>query len=356
MSKSSKWLVAALFVLTVTSLSGIALLVAHRADPRDRDDARQTASSQAPAQPANGVVNLDLQVQQREGVRVEPAKPMMMRSQLEGFALVLGVTDLVNARNSYFAAARTNLQRDRSSLNAAQIDYQRVKKLYDENQNMSLKATQDAETAYRNAEAQLNTDRQDAQLQLDVVRQRWGSTVTRWVENDAPVLESVLQERDRLIQVSLPPGEVVDPPGALTIALPRHRFLQARFVSALPQMSAQVQSPNFLYLARGSEGLAVGANLVAQVPVGQLSRGTLVPESAVVWWQGEAWVYEQTSSGVFARRSVPTNVPVDDGYFVPKGALPPGSKLVITGTSALLSQELLVHSQGEEGGSDEDED
>lgn len=353
MSKSSKWLIATLLILTATSLAGMALMAAHRADPQDQDDARQTTPPQAPAQTANGIVNLDLQMQQREGIRVEPVKPMTMRSQVDGFALVLGVSDLVNARNSYFAAARTNLQRDRANLNAAQIDYQRVKKLYNENRNMSLKATQDAETAYRDAEAQLNTDRQDAQLQLDIERQRWGNTVTGWIENDAPVLESVLQQRDRLVQVTLPPGEVADPPVALSIQLPRHRFVQARFVSALPQVSVQVQSPNFLYLAPEREGLAVGANLVAHVPVGQLSRGTLVPESAVVWWQGEAWVYEQTTSGVFARRPVPTNDPVDGGYVVPKSTLPPGSKLVITGASALLSQELLVHSQGEEGGSDD---
>jgi hypothetical protein len=278
-----------------------------------------------------------------------------MRAQLEGFAVALGVTDLVNARNSYFAAARTNLQRDRANLNAAQIEYERVKKLYDENQDMSLKATQDAETAYRAAQAQLDTDRQDAQLQLDVVRQRWGNTVTEWIENDSPALESVLQQRYRFVQVTLPPGEPAGPPATLSIELPRHRFVQARFVSALPQVSAQIQGPNFLYLAPASEGLAVGANIVALIPVGRLSGGTLIPESAVVLWQGDSWVYEQTSSGAFARRPVPTNNPVDGGYFVPESAIPAGSKLATTGASALLSRELLVHSQADEGDSDDDD-
>ncbi|MGH9564022.1 MAG: hypothetical protein ACRD3S_21425, partial [Terracidiphilus sp.] len=315
----------------------------------------QTTASQAPTQAANGVVNLDLQAQRSDGIRVDPAKPMRTRTQLEGFASVLGVTDLVNARNSYFAAARTNLQRDRANLDAARIQYQRVKKLYDEDQNMSLKAAQDAETSYRNAQAQLNTDLQDARLQLDVVRQRWGNTLTKWVENDAPILESVLQQRNSFVQVTFPPGEIANPPAAVSLELPRHRFVPARFVSALPQVNAQIQSPNFLYIASEREGLAVGANVVALVPVGRLSRGTLVPESAVVWWQGEPWVYEQTASGAFARRSVPTNDPVDGGYFVPESAIPPGSKIVTTGASALLSQELLVHSQGDEGDSDDDD-
>jgi hypothetical protein len=350
MNKSSKWLIAALLVLTASSMAGMALMAAHRADPQAQDEDRQTAPAAA-----HGVVDLDRQAQRREGVRVDAVKPMTMRMQLEGFAVVLGVTDLVNARHSYLAASRTNLQRDRANLNAARIEYERVKKLYDENQNMSLKAAQDAETAYRDAQSRLNTDLQDARLQLDVVRQRWGNTVTTWVESDAPVLESVLQQRDRLVQVMLPPGEVAGPPPALSIELPGRRLVRARFVSALPQMSTLIQSPNFLYLAPERESLAVGANAVALVPAGPLSRGSLVPESAVVWWEGEAWVYDQTSSDTFARRLVPTNDPVDAGYFVPESAIPPASKLVTTGASALLSQELLVHSQGDEGDSDDDD-
>ena len=353
MSKSSKWLIAAIFVLIATSMAGLALTSAHRVDPQDRDD-RQTAPSQAPAQTANGVVNLDLQAQSREGIRATAVKPLTTRAQVEGFAVVLGVTDLVNARNGYFAAARTNLQRDRANSDAARIEYERVKKLYDENQNMSLKATQDAETAYRIAQAQLNTDRQDAQLQLDVVRQRWGNTVTAWVESDAAVLESVLQQRDRLVQVTFPAGQVGHPPAAVSLELPSHQFARARFVSALPQVSSQIQSPNFLYLAPQRDDLGIDANLTALAPVGGLFRGSLIPESAVVWWQGEVWVYEQTSAASFARRAVPANDPVSGGYSVPDSVIRPGAKLVTTGASALLSQELLVHSQGDEGDSDDD--
>lgn len=354
MNRSSKWLITAILLLFASSIAGVALMASHRANRQDQDD-RPAALSQEPAQTASGIVNLNVQTQTREGIRILAVKPMTMRGQAEAFAVVLSVTDLVNARNSYFAAARTNLQRDRANLDAARTEYERVKKLYDENQNMSLKATQDAETAYRIAQAQLDTDRQDAQLQLDVVRQRWGDIVTHWVESDSAVLESVLQQRDRLIQVTLPPGRVGDPPRVVSIELPLHRLVAARFVCALPQVSPQMQGLSFLYLAPQREDLGVGSNVIALVPIGRLSPGSLIPESAVVWWQGEAWVYEQTSSESFARRPVPTNDPVKGGYFVPETAVPPGSKLVTTGASVLLSQELLVHSQGEEGGSDEDD-
>lgn len=355
MNKSTKWLVAVLVALTIASITGMALMAAHRADPQDKDDSAPAASPQTTAPAANGTVSLDVQTQKREGIRVEAVKPITMRAQVQGFAVVLGVADLVNARNSYFAAAQTQLTRDRANLDAARIEYQRVKKLYDEDQNMSLKATQDAETAYRNAQARLSTDLQDGRLQLDVVRQRWGNTVTEWVENNSPVLESVLEQKDCLVQVTFPPGEVAGPPRTLSLELPGHHVAAARLVSALPQVSTQIQSPNFLYIAPESGGLAVGANLVALVPVGRVSRGSVVPESAIVWWQGQAWVYEQTAPGAFARRAVPVNNPVNGGYFVPVSAIPPGSRLVTTGASALLSQELLVHTQSDEGDSDDDD-
>lgn len=355
MNTFTKWLIAALIAITASSIVGIALMAARRAGPQDQDEDAQATATQAPAQEANGTIQLDTQTQRREGIRVDTVKPMTERTQVQGFAVVLGVADLVNARNNFIAAGQTKLQRDRANLDAARIEYERVKKLYDEDQNMSLKATQDAEAAYRDAQAQLAMDRQDARLQLDVVRQRWGSTVTGWMENDAAALESVLQQRDFFVQVTFPAGEVVEPPLSVTLELPDHEFEQARFVSALPQVSAQIQSATYLYVAPARNGLAVGANLTVLVPVGRRARGTLVPESAVVWWQGKAWAYEQTSSGAFARRAVPTNNPTNGGYFVPESAIPPGSKLVTTGASALLSQELLVHSQGDEGDSDDDD-
>lgn len=355
MNRSTKWLVAVLIALTIASITGMALMAAHHSDPQDKDDARAAASSQATAPAATGMVSVDPPTQRREGVRVEAVKPITMRAQVQGFAVVLGITDLVNARNTYFAASQTQLTRDRANLDAARIEYQRVKKLYDEDQNMSLKATQDADTAYRNAQARLTTDLQDARLQLDVVRQRWGNTVTGWIENNSPVLESVLDQKDCLVQVTFPPGEIAGPPRTLSLELPGHHVAEARFISSLPQVSTQIQSPNFLYLAPEREGLAVGANLPALVPVGRVARGSVVPESAIVWWQGEAWAYEQTSPGAFARRAVPVDNPVNGGYFVPASDVPPGSKLVTRGASALLSQELLVHTQSDEGDSDDDD-
>jgi hypothetical protein len=74
-------------------------------------------------------------------------------------------------------------------------------------------------------------------------------------------------------------------------------------------------------------------------------KGLIVPTPAVVWSEGKAWVYQQTATDRFARRAVPTDIPVKRGFFVTEG-FSPGDKLVVQGAQALLSEELLLHGQG----------
>lgn len=349
MKKSLKWLVAALIL--VAAALAIAVTINSVKHPGAVQAQKEAGSAPSSASEHNGLaaVSLDLQTQKREDIRVARLRQISMRTELSAVAVVLSVSDLATTRNSYVAAARTQLERDQAHLSVLRSQYQRVKQLYEENQNMSLKAMQDAETAYRDSEAQLATDKQNAGLQLDVVRQTWGNVVTDWIARNAPILESILQQRDFLMQVVFPPGQVATPPGTLSLHLPNGHIVAARFVSSFPQVNPQIQGINFLYLVSARPGLAVGMNLAVSVPVGPLLRGTVIPEDAVVWSQGTAWVYVQTSPHTFTRRMVPTSNPLPSGYFVSGNAFAPDAKIVISGAQALLSQEMILSGQGGAG-------
>jgi len=78
--------------------------------------------------------------------------------------------------------------------------------------------------------------------------------------------------------------------------------------------------------------------VTARLPVGGLVRGVLVPQRAVVRWQGNAWVYEELSPGHFVRREIPTDTMLANGVLV-SGSLSPGHRIVTTGAQALLSEE-----------------
>ena len=352
MIRSAKWSIGILVGSALLFVITVAFVAAKRPD-RDKDSAGAPRStSPVSQQNKETTITLDLQTQAREGIRVAPVKRTSMRTELHGTAVLLPVTDLANLRNAYFAA-RTKLQRDQVGLAVSRTQYQRVKTLYNQNQNMSLAAMQEAEAALRNNQGQVAADKQDAELPLDTIRQRWGTTVAHWVEANAPQLESIFDQAEFLAQVVYPPGEIAEAPAVLSIRSPGQHLTKARLVSSFPQVNPQIQGISFLYLLPARPGMAVGMNLAALVPVGQTQSGTIVPEDAVVWWQGAAWVYEQTSPTEFVRHAVPANDPVSEGYFVPGNTFSLGTKLVTIGASELLSKELLAHPLGEGGGAED---
>lgn len=347
MSKKMKYLASILIAMVAIAAIAVVFMAAQR--PDTDDDEEEAVKTPSHVQVLNGatVIRLDAAAQAREGIEVAAAAETSMRSELRGTAVLLPANELVTARDSYISA-RAKLQRDQDDLSLARSQAQRTQALYRENQNMSLQAMQSAQAAYRNAQAQEAADEQDASLQLDTVRQRWGAVVGNWIARGSPALEAVLAQRSFLAQVILPPGEAAAPPAQLSLTLPSNQPVPARFVSSLPRVSPQIQGISFLYLAGSRPGMAAGMNLSALIPVGHRLRGTAVPASAIVWWEGKPWAYEETSADVFTRREVPTDTPLRDGYFVPGSVFAPGARIVTAGAQALLSEEFRSHIQQED--------
>jgi len=347
MSRSVKWLVEILIVVTAISIAAAVFMAAERGDTDDADEERAVKMpSHVTMQNGRVIITLDPQTQAQEGIQVAPLRQASMRKELRGTAVLLSVADLANAQNSY-VAARTKLQRDQINLNVSRSQYERIKTLYDQDQNMSLKERQDSEATYRNNEAQVRADEQDAKLQLDTVRQRWGQAAN-WMATDSPVLQAILEQREFAAQVIFPPGEAAKPPTTLLLKTPANQSVQARYVSSIPQVNPQIQGISFLYVVPGRPGLAVGLNLTVLIPVGHPLKGVVVPQKAAVWWQGKAWAYEATSANTFTRREVPTDNPVASGYFVLDSSFPPGTKLVDAGVQALFSEEFRSQIQQED--------
>ena len=45
-------------------------------------------------------------------------------------------------------------------------------------------------------------------------------------------------------------------------------------------------------------------------------EGVAVPASAVVWWQGRAWIYQRTGASSFTRMTIATDLPAPDGGYI----------------------------------------
>lgn len=347
MSQRMKWLLSALLAVTAVSMIAVVFLAAHRSDSDADEEEAVKSPSHVVVENGCPVLRLSPDTQAREGIRVDPVQQQTRRAELRGMAVLLPAGELAGLRNSY-VAAQAKVARDQLQLKVSRSQYERTRTLYQQNQNTSLKAMEDAQAAYRTGQAEAQADEQEAELQLDAVRLRWGSELAGWVANNNALLAAVLQQRSYLAQVIFPPGEVAGPPARLSLSSPANHLVPARLMGPLPQVNPQIQGVSFLYLVGRRPGLALGMNLVAFVPVGPLLHGSVVPESAVVWWQGKAWAYQETSANTFTRREVPTQNPLPGGYFVPGSAFAPQTKLVTAGAQALLSEEFRGQIQEED--------
>lgn len=325
-------------------------------NPFDKDDeGRQAQAKKGPTQISteNGqtVLTLDSPTQNRLGLEVATLAVSVTRAQATCAAGVLVVQDLAASRNSYIAA-QTQVQKARVEADVARKEYARLKTLFEANQNISEKSLQSAEGTLEAKEADVRAGEQQLTLQESVARQEWGSVAAKWAVEGSPELQRILDQSEVLVQMTMPSDARYGVPKTISLEIPGGARAEANLLSDFPRVDPRIQGRSILYRAHARPGLSPGVNLLAHLSVGSAMRGLIVPTSAVVWSEGKAWVYQQTGTDRFTRRAVPTDIPVERGFFVAEG-FSPGDKLVVQGAQALLSEELLLHSQGG-GGADVD--
>jgi membrane fusion protein, multidrug efflux system len=338
--------VVAAALVTLTLLGGCQNRAAKK------DERHETQSKQGPAQITveNGqtFITLDAATQKRLGFTVATLASTVTRAQATFPAVVVSVQELATFRNTY-VAAQAQLQKARIQAGVAEKEYARLKALFEENQNVSEKSLQSAEAALQSDDADVQAAEQQLNLQASALRQEWGGVVTEWATEGSAQFQRLVDRGQALVEMTMPAGTTFAPPKTISLELPGGSRRQAIFVSTFPRVDPRIQGRSILYLASGQPELPPGLNLVAHLPVGSPLKGVVIPASAVVWSEDKAWVYAQVSPERFSRSPVPTDVPVEDGFFAGEG-FSAGDKIVTVGAQALLSEEMLLHSQG---GSDE---
>jgi hypothetical protein len=315
----------------------------------DKDDEdRQVQAKKGPAQVSteNGqtVLTLDSPTQNRLGLEVVTLAATLTRAQASCPALVLSVQDLAASRNSYLAT-QAQVQKARVEADVARKEHIRLKTLFEENQNISEKSLQSAAATLEVNETDVRAGEQQQVLQESIARQEWGGVAAEWMVKGSPELRRILDQSEVLVQMTMLSGAAYGAPKTISLEIFGGTRTQATLISIFPHVDPRIQGRSFLYVAHARPGLTPGVNLLAHLSVGNPMKGLIVPTSAVVWSEGKAWVYQQTAADRFARRAVPTDMPLERGFFVAEG-FSPGDKLVVQGAQALLSEELLLHGQG----------
>ena len=127
--------------------------------------------------------------------------------------------------------------------------------------------------------------------------------------------------------------------------------VEARLVGPAPEADPLTRQPAYLYRSRARwTGAVPGTAVPASVPDGAKVQGVLVPDAAVVQWEGLAWVYVVRGPGQYVRTRVSTDYPAPGGW-VAGPPIAPGDSVVVTGVQELLSEEFRARvTVGEESG------
>ena len=294
------------------------------------------------------VLTIDSATQAKSGMRVAALKANTTPLEQQAYATVLPVQDLSDARNTY-VGVKAQLEKAQASLNLARKDYQRLDQLHNDDRNVSDKVFQAGAAALKTEEANVYAAQTAAQSAANTVAQRYGDVITAWLVNDTPTLKRVLQQQDVLIQVTYPVNASnITAPKTIRIQSGENVFVTANLIARSPRLDPRIQGISYFYIAP-AQTLVPGMNVLAFLPTKTEAQGVVVPQSAVVWWQGKAWIYLQKDGDRFARREIPTDQPIENGFVVRSG-LAGNDRVMVDGAQLMLSEEFRSQIQvGEEG-------
>ena len=306
--------------------------------PTKDNDATSSQSVIAPVSGGNGVLTIGRKTQQASGIMTEKLKAFSSRALAKAYGQVLDVRDLIDLRNS-FVTAQAAVKKSVAQLMVSRNEYNRVKSLFNFNKNVSIKDLQSAESAYASDRADSTSAVENLSGLKGEIRQGWGDVIAEWISNDSRTFRELIENKISIILITVPSSEkIITPSSTADVEASDGRFLKAEIISNSPRTNAAIQGSNYFYRAPVDPGLSSGTNVVAYLPIGPVKEGVVIPGSAVVWWNGSAWVYIEKTDDTFQRQKVSLTDHVADGWFVAE-TFKPDESIVVRGAQILLSQE-----------------
>lgn len=194
------------------------------------------------------------------------------------------------------------------------------------------------------AQAQLVKDQAAIQALEDRLILEWGPRFSKLTaEKRAEFLEQLLEGRAAIVRLSVSRGESFE---GLPLAADLHAFgremkpIRCTSISPATTIDPAFQSRGFLGVIDTPDApLASGLILTGNLEIKGTPRvGLEVPQGAVVFYLGKAWVYQKGGHDEFERVEIPTNAPIDGGWFLENDVIEP-HPVVTKGAQSLLSKE-----------------
>ncbi len=306
----------------------------------NNDDPESVANPPTRVAIKNGVTILTLSAADVQNAGIECARltPAPAENAILGFATVIDPAALAEL-NSQYIGAETQAKSADAKLAISQAAFERAKVLYNDQQNISVAQLQSAQSAFESDTAALAVARARLTAVAAAARQNWGSVLGAALVNHAPLITALIERHEYLAKVTLPPGIIpTTPPETAATALNNSTKIRLTYVSLATAANPKLQGIAYFYTVPAQDGLLPDLNLEVSLAVKSAERGWVVPNSAVVWLEGQAWIYIRSDAKTFIRREIAPNRPAsDDGYIVTD--LPPDAEVAVHGAQMLLSEE-----------------
>jgi len=289
---------------------------------------------------AHFTVHLDKATQNIANIQTVRLTSHQLNPEIQHVATLVNLDPLIIARKDYITVLsnekiaqfhylfnQKNVQR---ALNLQQNNALSTRKLHAQQLQLNI-------TKAQFAEAQQQSDN----LRL-LIKTQWGNVISDWILNPKNKIFAELSSQQKqlyLIYLPLDTHPVVN-----TIFLhpfaQRENAVSAHLVSYAP-LNNQIPTnkPAFYYLTETSFN-ASAQRITAWVPT-QANKivGVKIPNTAIVWHLGQAFVYVQQDDETFRRISIKHKQLIDTQHYFIQNELQQGDALVIHGAQMLLSEE-----------------
>jgi len=335
------WLIRTLVAAGVAAagvLLGWGILTGREAAVEGQRERAIKVPTRVSGQDGEPVITLDDETQQRSGIETAVLPSMSHHEELRAYGMVLDVARLTELSNNY-ANAKAQVQTAQAKLAMSKPAYERAQKLFNsETRVVSQAQVEAAEAAFGTDQASLAAADAQVRTLTATAYQEWGAVLGKSLIDESPMIKALIERQTFLLQITLPPGVVLAaPPATAAIEVGQARQ-EITFVSPATRIDPRIQGLSFFYATTAASGVLPGMNVLAFLPSGRSIAGAEMPASAVVWWQGRAWIYRRTGPETFTRVAIGTDLPGPGGGYIANDVAK-DVEIVTQGAQLLLSEE-----------------
>lgn len=288
-----------------------------------------------------GTVLINAAKQQVTGIKTLTLSPVQHQAEYETMGKVINIQPLLALRERYLTAqAELNSAKARQQLAVAHLH--RQQELY-KHGIAPKRSLMDQETQGVSEQAAVAAGQAKVLAIANEALVNWGKTLADWaLSKKSKALEDFVLGKLQLLQITLPINEpaLADKTSIMIAASgDRTKAQTAIWVSSATLVDNIRQGLSYFFKS-AAPGLTIGMKVTAWLPEnGNRQNGFLIPESALIWYLDQVYVYTKTGTEAFNRRLLSHFAAAPGGYFV-SGDLTTGDEIVITGGPLLLSEEL----------------